>query len=200
MQRRVEIAWRDTTLWRACAEMAAQRYELIYRATVSPRPERFYVLRETDAAGQVTGVSACVGATTLSERTTFCDHYAGGSVTSLLSEAVGELVDRDEVVEIGSLASNRGGGGKYLVRILPALSWCCGARFFVCTATPEVVDILAATGSVFHPLIAADVNALPVDQRDGWGTYYDTRPIVGYVDLRRYEQLSRPLAVQGEAA
>jgi hypothetical protein len=52
------------------------------------------------------------------------------------------------------------------------------ADYLICTATRELALFFSRRGLAPNVLGKADVCSLPLDQRTGWGAYYDHEPVV----------------------
>ncbi|WP_154760065.1 thermostable hemolysin [Amycolatopsis pithecellobii] len=191
-------------MWRSCVTVARERYRKDYQAEITPDPDCFIAACEDTPDG--IRPTACAGLTHGGGRTLLSEHYLGSPPEQALAALFGEQVDPHTVVEIGPMAA-AGGGGVRLLTMLPALCWCQGAQFIVCTITELIARTVGRLGIEFVPMAEAKEHDLPVDLRHRWGTYYDTNPVTGYVDLRGYDaQLERQvdrtarLSVTGYAA
>lgn len=180
---RITIARRGSTLWQACAELARDRYARDYQAHIAPSPDCFIALcSDEDTEVPV----ACAGLTYGGERALLIENYLGGDAADVIGGRLDEQCERTGLVEVGPLASAEAGTGLALLRMLPALCWCNGAEFALCTITRPLSAMLARIGIKFTPVTEARENLLPPEQQGRWGSYYDTAPIAGYVDLRHF--------------
>src|ERR1035437_10669335 len=180
---RIAIARRGSALWQACAELACDRYARDYQAHITPSPDCFIALC-SDEGTEVP--VACAGLTHGGERALFIDNYLGGDAADVIGGRLGAPCERTGLVEVGPLASAEAGAGLELIRMLPALCWCNGAEFLLCTLTRPLSVMLARIGIRFTPMTEAREDLLPPDHQGRWGSYYDTAPIAGYVDLRHF--------------
>lgn len=184
---RINVARRGSVLWRECSRLARQRYARDYDATIEASPDCFIAsLDETEArTGGVTPI-ACAGITYGGAGPLLVDRYLGAPAAEVVAERTGSRCSVADLVEVGPLASTSTGPGLELLRLVPAMCWCHGAAFLLCTVTPALARTLDRLGFDFTPLAPATLSALPTDQRDRWGRYYETSPMAGYIDLRAF--------------
>ncbi|MCT9080065.1 thermostable hemolysin [Streptomyces fulvoviolaceus] len=181
---RITIARRGSTLWEACGDLARTRYVRDYQARIEPSPDS-YVALSPDGSSETAPV-ACAGLTYGGSRPLFIENYFGASAADTLTGRTGTACEPTALVEIGPLASVEPGAGLALVRMLPAFCWCNGAEFIMCTITRRLAALLARIGIRFTPVTQAREDQLPQEQQGRWGTYYDTDPMAGYVDVRHF--------------
>ena len=181
---RITIARRGSALWDACADLARTRYARDYQARIEPAPDCFIALSPDEHPGAAP--LACAGLTYGGTRGLLIENYFGGAAADVIAERVGEGCEPTGLVEVGPLASIEPGAGLALLRMLPAFCWCNGAEYALCTITRPLSAMLARIGIRFTPVTPAREDLLPSEQQGRWGTYYDTAPIAGYVDLRHF--------------
>ena len=102
---------------------------------------------------------------------TYLDHPAEQDITRL----AGVPVNRNQIVEIGNLASNDSQACKELFVILAELLYRAGFQWLICTVTPIVERQLRMMN--FYPQLLgyADGKRLGKQTAD-WGHYYDCKP------------------------
>ena len=117
----------------------------------------------------------------------FVEQYFDRLAEQEISFAFQTPVDRGQVVEIGNLVATEAGAGYLMFACLAPLLHLAGFRWVICTATPQVENMLQKMG--FDPLrlCTADPDRLAGGLAD-WGRYYDTRPNVIAGDVRRAGQ------------
>ncbi|MEV6670520.1 thermostable hemolysin [Streptomyces sp. NPDC051162] len=187
----ISVAARLSKDWSEASDFVRARYERAYRADILPDPDCFIIARKTvSASGPQSGqrIVACGGLTFNSDRGFFSERYLERPIDEVVRAATGQACDREDIVEIGSLAGG-GGAGLELVRLLPILSWCHGMRFLMCTVTAELTQTLDRVGIEFQPLAESSADRLTAFERQRWGTYYDHRPTVGVIDLEGISSL-----------
>lgn len=114
--------------------------------------------------------------------TLFLEQYLSQPVERVLSDRVGTYISRDEIVEVGNLASLSCRAAFHLAALLPRFLIDRGNRWIVFTATSAVRNMLEQ----FHvPAIELAGAARECVARvgDDWGSYYDKDPRVmaGYL-------------------
>ncbi|WP_058045510.1 thermostable hemolysin [Streptomyces roseifaciens] len=182
----ISVAARLSQDWSAASDFVRARYERAYGADILPDPDCFVIARKQEGRGG--RIIACGGLTFNSDRGFFSERYLDRPVDEVVGAATGEACDREDLVEVGSLAGG-GGAGLELVRLLPILSWCHGMRFLMCTVTTELAQTLDRVGIEFQPLAESSADRLTEFERQRWGTYYDHRPMVGVIRLEGISHL-----------
>ncbi|MBL4789925.1 MAG: thermostable hemolysin [Kordiimonadaceae bacterium] len=127
-------------------------------------------------------IMAAVGFRTADTGMLFLEQYLPTRIEKTLSAATNKKVHRNEIIEIGSLASAGGGASIFLFIALSAYLKARGLTFAAVTATRELrfaFRFLQLEAMDFGP---ADKTQLP-DGGAKWGTYYDTEPRVLAGDL-----------------
>ena len=81
------------------------------------------------------------------------------------------------VVEFAHLSVRK---PRSICRLLPVLAEFLAqqADYLICTATRELARFFSRRGLAPNALGKADVSSLPLEQRSGWGAYYDHEPVV----------------------
>ena len=164
---------------------ARERYERDYGADIAPSPDCFIALC-ADGLGDPVPL-ACAGLTYGGPRALLIENYLGEEAADVLARRSGGSCEPTDLIEVGPLASQEAGAGLALIRMLPALGWCNGAQFLLCTVTQSLARTLARIDIEFTGVAAAREDLLPPSQQGRWGTYYDTAPTAGYVDLRGFD-------------
>ena len=95
----------------------------------------------------------------------------------VLTEISDSIVLRQDIVEIGNLASCGNGAAAYLMSELMAYLSRQGIVYALATATHRLRRCLSLWGSTFQVLAPAFASALP-DQGRSWGSYYLNDPWV----------------------
>lgn len=190
----INIARRDTALWSACSDLAQERYRRDYQADITAAPDSFIALCAMEDGVEVP--MACAGMTFGSARGLLVDSYLGRPAAEAIAAHTAAPCEPTSLIEIGPLASREAGAGLSLIRMVPALSWCNGAEFLMCTVTRSLARTLARVGIEFTALAPAREESLPAEQQGRWGSYYATEPLAGYVDLRHF---AAQLSVRGDS-
>jgi len=122
-------------------------------------------------------IYAAVGFRLAAEEPLFLEQYLDQPVDQSLTGAIGVMVERRHVVEIGSLASSGRGATIFLFSAMAHHLRQCGLRFAVATATDELRRIFSKAGLGALQLARADPRRLQ-DGGSAWGAYYETDPVV----------------------
>ncbi|WP_369392353.1 thermostable hemolysin [Streptomyces sp. CG1] len=184
---RINIARRGSALWQACVDLARERYARDYQARIAPSPDSFIALCADEAGGSDVVPLACAGLTYGGERSLLIENYLGDAAADVISRHTRTECEPAGLVEVGPLASSEPGAGLKLIGMVPALCWCNGASYLLCTVTKPLARTLARIGLQFTGLAEAREDALPPEQRGTWGSYYDTAPVAGFIDLRAFD-------------
>lgn len=117
----------------------------------------------------------------------FQERYLNENVETVLATRIGHLPARQEIAEIGNLASRRPGLQRYMFLHLVEQMADEGVAWLIFTATPEVANGIHRLGLTLERLMPADPARLGAERVD-WGNYYDRRPWVMLGDLKRAHQ------------
>lgn len=127
----------------------------------------------------------------------FLEAYLDRPVEALISAQTGKVVGREGIVEVGHLATKRGGEGRRLIQFLGPYLVAEGFQWVVGTVTQELRAMLVRLGVAPLTLGPADPSSLGGEARH-WGTYYEHGPVVLAIHLRR--ALRQYLARHAKAA
>lgn len=123
----------------------------------------------------------------------FLEQYFDVPIERLLSHTIGKAVRRDDIVEIGNLASSGKVSTARLIVSAALYLSASGSRYAVATATDKLQGMLTSFGFEWFALNLARPDRLP-DRGRSWGNYYRCRPqvIMGAVGqtaqrLRKYQ-------------
>ena len=130
-------------------------------------------------AGRICGVAGFRNAAT---EPLFLERYLREPIEIALAQRVGSLVEREQIVEVGNLASASCRGAFHLVAMLPHLLLERGNRWIVFTATSAVRKILSRFDAPVIELATAKRECVD-GLADDWGRYYETDPrvLAGYL-------------------
>jgi len=116
----------------------------------------------------------------------FLEHYLKQPVEQELDQALSPFqiqVPRDKIMEVGNLAADHTGGGRWLIIALTAYLQGAGYDWVVFTALPALRNSFSKLGLHMVPLGEARKDHLPVEQQPDWGCYYDDKPQVMAVNV-----------------
>ncbi len=141
-------------------------------------------------------VVAALGINPATDRRLFLERYLDNPVECILAEKLRRPIGRNQIVEIGNLASSHGGGTRALIITLTAYLSGAGYEWALFTATPRVRNNFAKLGIELIPLVRADKTRLG-DAQHNWGSYYEQEPVVVTCDIRQgAKNLLKALATQ----
>ncbi len=106
----------------------------------------------------------------------FSEYYLDAPIEAALARNCGMPVERSQVIEVTSLASDRPGHCFLLLDYITQLGRADGRRWGVFTATEKLRRRLERTGLTVATLAPACAEAVP--NRQDWGRYYEAKPTV----------------------
>ncbi|NLF53927.1 MAG: thermostable hemolysin [Thauera phenolivorans] len=124
--------------------------------------------------GELHGALGCRRA---GDQPLFLEHYLDLPIEDALAQRYRCAVDRADIVEVGNFAARGPGAGRRLIVGLTEHLAALGLRWVVFTGTRALLNSFRRLGLELQPLAAADPARLG-DQAGGWGSYYDSGPMV----------------------
>lgn len=107
----------------------------------------------------------------------FLERYLDAPIESILRETTGHALERQRIVEVGNLASEKPGGSLHVILNLARHLDRSGYEWVVFTATQQLIGIFTKLGLPLLALANADPERVG-GNIDDWGRYYETRPVV----------------------
>lgn len=156
----------------------SQRYSLAFDAHLDAFMPTFMALMEGDELRSLCGFRVA------SEEPLFLEQYLDISADTLISEAYGCEIRRNDLVEFGQLASfSRGFSALHFLLMTQYLvesgyEWC------IFTATDPLYAMMSRLGLDTIILAEADPQRIP-NATDIWGTYYQHQPRIVAGNLKR---------------
>ena len=136
----------------------------------------------------------------------FLERYLDEPIEPLISAAAGRAVDRKVIVEVGNLAASDTGSARLSIIAITYLLAMGGLEWVTFTGNIGLVNSFHRLGLKPVTLCAADPQRLG-DERQHWGSYYESKPWVhvgniraGFVHLRNiglFTRLGLPTSVEG---
>ena len=153
-------------------------------------------------------IQAAVGYQSAADGPLFLEQYLDQPIEQLLSQQSPSRspVRRDQILEVGNLASHSNGWTRQLILSLAPFYYRQGFEWLVITVTPQVLNTFhkLGVGLELIPLTAADPDRLDQDP-ERWGRYYKERPLVmaghigrGIKRLKNNRALLRQLATASQ--
>lgn len=148
----------------------------IYRERFGATLHEFmpWLLGFADATG---ALRAVVGLRPASGRALFVEQYLDAPAERALSVALGHMVSREHLIEVGSLAALRPGDARRLILGLTRGLHEAGQRWVLFTATRQLRNAFARMGLQPASLGPARPTRLHASATD-WGRYYDADPVL----------------------
>lgn len=176
-----DIISRDKAEYLSLQKVVSAKYKNIYSANIIPTPDMFALLRE-DRACHING--ACFGITIASKRKLFSEQYLQMPIEDTLKRMTGVGLSRDSIAEVGSLVSYQSpGAGTKLVEMIPWIIWTLGYKYVLITATEKLQEIFKITQVPFQAITPATIHQVTEDSKSNWGSYYETQPITGIINI-----------------
>ncbi|MBI0329795.1 thermostable hemolysin [Burkholderia plantarii] len=182
---KIRVAKQGTALWTTAAVAVKKKYRIAYEAQVEPNPENFVV-----AIDDAQRILACAGITFAGPTPLFSEQYLEKPIESVIHDTWGVEYFRNEIAEIGNLISNDISASASVIKLVPLLAWCMGARALLCTVTTKVAGLLKNYDIQFEPICEADP-ARVAGAGHAWGSYYANRPVTGLIHVADHRALLR---------
>lgn len=126
---------------------------------------------------------AALGYTLAVDSPTFLERYLDAPLERALSEKLNCIIVRDNIVEVGNLASSHAGAARALIVATTRLLHSLGLHWVAFTATVSLLNSFTRLRLQPQVLAIADPARLPDGGRN-WGSYYKTQPKVMFGDIR----------------
>ncbi len=183
----IRVVKQGTALWNLAATAVQNTYRNAYEAQIEPNPENFVVAVEGDRT-----VLACAGITFAGTGTLFSEQYLDKPIETTIQERWRCEYGRSEIAEVGNLISIDKRASLSVIKLVPLLAWCMGAKALLCTITPKVAGLLNACDIRFEPVCEADPTKVNGDGRE-WGSYYASKPTTGLIHVANHRELFQRL-------
>jgi hypothetical protein len=151
-------------------------YARRYGAQVRDFAPMLVALRDHNA------IVAAAGYRDAADTRLYLERYLSEPVEAALARVAHHRVARERIVEVGHLASERGGEGLRLIRLIAPHLANLGFEWVVCTVTRELRPALERLDTRPLTLHAAEPSVLGKEAAS-WGKYYEHAPVVVAVEL-----------------
>jgi hypothetical protein len=108
----------------------------------------------------------------------FLEKYLERPVEQVLAAKLKRPVNRSHLVEVGNLAVNTAGGGRWLITALTAYLSTTGCEWALFTIGSPLHNAFIRLGLQLVDLAAARRESLPLEEQALWGSYYEQKPKV----------------------
>lgn len=133
---------------------------------------------------------AALGYSLARDGAAYLEQYLDGPLESEIAACTAMPVSRHQIVEVGNMAATHAGAARALIVSLTRHLYQRGFVWVAFTATRGLLNSFARLRLQPKVLCDADPRRLPGAGRN-WGSYYDTRPVVVFGDIRSgYAQLA----------
>ena len=136
----------------------------------------------------------------------FLERYLDEPIEPLISAAADRPVERSAIVEVGNLAASDTGSARLSIIAITYLLAMGGLEWVTFTGNIGLVNSFHRLGLKPVTLCAADPDRLG-DERQHWGSYYESKPWVhvgniraGFIHLRNiglFTRLGLPTSIEG---
>ncbi len=147
-------------------------YRKSYNADIAVRYPTLMSVRNMDGE-----ILAAAGFRMAHEEPLFLEQYTRAPIENVLTDVFSQNIMRDEVAEIGNLASHGKGASVFLFAAIASYLLSQGARYAAVTGTDQLHRRFELMGLKPHVVCDAGRDLLESEQKS-WGTYYDTQPRV----------------------
>ncbi|RON00547.1 thermostable hemolysin [Pseudomonas brassicacearum] len=175
---RTQVAKRNTLLWKSAVDFVKRRYMKAFNAIIEPSPEYFLIVFDNNDS-----IQSCAGFSFAKSGPLLSECYLDSPSEETLSRITNTRIERDSIVEIGNTASINSVAGQTLFNMLSMVTWCMGARYVLCTCTPQLIKSMGYCNVKVHKICDADPQRMTAQAEVEWGSYYEQTPITGYIKL-----------------
>ncbi len=126
---------------------------------------------------------AAFGLRAASNSRLFLETYLDRPIEDTLQSRLGEVVRREDIIEVGNLSTLYPGAARWLIVALTAMLHDEGYKWVTFTGTSALRNGFARLGLRPVELGRASLEQLPQSDRHNWGSYYDHAPMVMAGDI-----------------
>jgi hypothetical protein len=123
-------------------------------------------------------LNGVLGFRTADQTSLFLENYLNRPVEQVLATKLKRPVDRSHLVEVGNLAVNTSGGGRWLITALTAYLSTTRCEWALFTIGPLLRNAFTRLGLQLIDLAPARLESLPPEEHRYWGSYYQQGPRV----------------------
>ena len=134
-----------------------------------------YLMNLRDLDGKL--IAACGLRSAATERL-FVENYMDQPVEVLLSERIGSIVQRSDIVEIGYFSVAEPGMARQLITAIFEQLYATAKQWVVFTTVQVLHNALIKKNITPEILCDADKEHLPLEDQSDWGSYYEQKPQV----------------------
>jgi len=191
MPYRIDLQDSSDTGRRALEEFIHATFKQAYGANVQHFLPRLMSLKNDRDE-----LTAAVGFHAAQNDLLFLEQYLDGPIENVVSEKLGENIQRCKIMEVGNLAVATAGGARGLIIALTSYIKGAGFDWVVFTAVPSLINSFKKMGLDLIPLAKAKKEHL-ISDCDQWGSYYDGNPMVVAGDVKHgFKKLEQLLKLE----
>lgn len=168
---------RDDHRFQQAIDLVKNSYRGKYGAELSVIATSFIAVEKDDR------LLACFSLTGGESATLFSERYLVAPCEVLISEALNDTIDRNLIAEVGSFSAIDTNASVLLFNAIPEIAYQKGYRYVLITIGSYVQEMFKQKGISLVILGDASADALSQEERAQWGSYYETNPITGYLNL-----------------
>jgi len=144
-------------------------------------------------------VEAALGYRLAGNEALFLEHYLDQSIESLVSNYMGQTIERQSIGETGNLASSNASSCKTLFAYTADYLHQQGVEWFVSTGTAVMRVVYRRLGIKAHIIHDVTKSSLSEKQQHTWGSFYEDKPKIILINVAQAKQRFRELAAQQDA-
>ena len=114
----------------------------------------------------------------------FLENYLDRPIEQEIAAKSGDMPQRARIAEIGNLAAVYAGAVRWMIVALTVMLYEEGYDWVVFTSTAALRNGFSNLGLNPIEICAANVERLPPEERQRWGSYYDNKPVVMIGNIR----------------
>ncbi|MGR3885561.1 thermostable hemolysin [Pseudomonas sp. 1152_12] len=177
-----------------------QRFRIAHGADIRHFMPRLFAVSQADGV-----LCAVAGVRLAGAEPLFLERYLDHPIDPLISAAAGQTVERHAIAEVGNLAASDTGSARLSIIAITWLLAMGGLEWVAFTGNIGLVNSFHRLGLKPITLCAADPQRLG-DDRQHWGSYYESQPWVhvgniraGFIHLRNmgmFQRLGLPITLE----
>lgn len=160
----------------------SEKFKAQFAATLQVFPLHYLVIYRNKK------ISACMGVTFPSRDAYYAEQYLDDSIENVISQTLDKKIERSDIIQLGSIASSSIYAAVEMIQLGPLYILCLGAKYAICTVTNKLSGLMQKLDINFHVIRQVTQCSLHQDKND-WGTYYEHKPIVGFVDCSSHKDI-----------
>lgn len=141
-------------------------------------------------------IEAALGYRLAKNESLFLENYLDKSIESLVSNHLGQNIERHTLGETGNLASSNADSCKDLFAYTAEYLHDQGIEWFVSTGTAVMRVVYRRLGIKAHIIHDVKKSSLSEEQQGAWGSFYDDKPKIILINVAQAKQRFKELAAK----